>query len=267
MTCAGTARVILNLVRIRGVATLATVVLACAGCGQSQSSSVPDTGNAGPSLPSAPALHGHPQAVEPAAGAAAASAGTGSAGTGSAGGSAGTASAGPAGVSVGPSSGPLPQPASDAQIRRELTASGLSANANQATLTPSGLALAPVDAPAPVQAIIAAGNQIAHLPYVWGGGHGRYIDTGYDCSGSLSFVFAAAGILNTTVTSGELVNWGAAGPGKWITVFANNGHTFMYVAGLRFDTVALAETGTRWSNRPANEPDLKTFAVRHPVGL
>jgi cell wall-associated NlpC family hydrolase len=244
-------------VRIRSVAALAPVVLACAGCGQSQTSTVPDQGNAGPSLPGAPALHGHPQAIEPTAGAAAQSAG----------GSASAGATGPAGVSVGPSTGPLAQPASDAQIRRELAASGLSANANQATLTPSGLALAPVDAPAAVQAIIAAGNQIAHLPYVWGGGHGRYIDTGYDCSGSLSFVFAAAGILNTTVTSGELVNWGSAGAGKWITVFANNGHTFMYVAGLRFDTVALAETGTRWSNRPANEPDLKTFAIRHPVGL
>ncbi len=80
-------------------------------------------------------------------------------------------------------------------------------------------------------------------------------------------MFAAAGILKTTMVSGELANWGASGPGKWITVFANNGHTFMYVAGLRFDTVALAETGTRWSNRPADESNLSSFSIRHPVGL
>jgi hypothetical protein len=118
-----------------------------------------------------------------------------------------------------------------------------------------------------VQEIINAGNEIAHLPYRFGGGHGTYEDTAYDCSGSLSFVLAAAGILHTTVTSGQLMQWGRPGPGKWVTIFANQGHTFMYVAGLRFDTVALAETGTRWSNRPANEPDLASFAVRHPPGL
>jgi len=80
-------------------------------------------------------------------------------------------------------------------------------------------------------------------------------------------VFASAGILNTTVTSGQLMGMGDPGPGKWVTIYANPGHTFMYVAGLRFDTVALAETGSRWSNRPADEPNLATFAVRHPPGL
>ena len=98
---------------------------------------------------------------------------------------------------------------------------------------------------------------------MWGGGHARYIDTGYDCSGSISFVFAAAGILNTTMTSGELANWGKPGPGKWITVFANNGHTFMYVAGLRFDTVALARPAAGGQTDAANEPDLSSF-VRPP---
>jgi hypothetical protein len=134
-------------------------------------------------------------------------------------------------------------------------------------LTPDGLALAPVTAPAAVQEIINAGNEIAHLPYRFGGGHGTYEDTAYDCSGSLSFVLAAAGLLHTTVTSGQLMQWGQSGPGKWVTIFANPGHTFMYVAGLRFDTVALAQTGTRWSNRSANEPDLASFAVHHPPGL
>jgi hypothetical protein len=142
----------------------------------------------------------------------------------------------------------------------------MSAAANQATLTTNGLALAPVDAPPAVQAIIAAGNEIAHLPYHWGGGHATYEDTGYDCSGSLSFVFGAAHLLSGSMTSGELANWGAPGPGKWITVFANAGHTFMYVAGLRFDTVALAETGSRWSDRRPDE-NVSSFAVRHPPGL
>jgi len=80
-------------------------------------------------------------------------------------------------------------------------------------------------------------------------------------------VLAAAHLLDTTVDSTELESWGKPGPGKWVTVFANAGHTFMYVAGLRFDTVALAETGSRWSNRPADEPDLSTFVLRHPAGL
>ena len=174
---------------------------------------------------------------------------------------------GPAAVSVGPTGGGLAQPISLDTVRKQLAASGLSANPNQATLTPDGLAIPPINAPPAVQAMIAAGNEIAHLPYRYGGGHTTYEDTAYDCSGSISFVFAAAGLLKSTVVSGQLENWGAAGPGKWITVFANAGHTFMYVAGLRFDTVALAETGSRWSDRPADEPDLKTFAVRHPIGL
>jgi hypothetical protein len=143
----------------------------------------------------------------------------------------------------------------------------MTASPDQATVTAGGLAVAPIGAPAEVQEVIAAGNQIARLPYRYAGGHMTYEDTAYDCSGSISYVFAAAHLLDHTVASGELETWGKPGPGKWITVFANAGHTFIYVAGLRFDTVALAETGSRWSNRPANEPDLKTFAVRHPAGL
>ncbi len=195
----------------------------------------------------------HPQAIEPVAGAGSQSAPQ--------------APAGPATVSVGPPATGLAQPISDAQVRQQLAASGLTASSNQATLTPDGLAIAPINAPPAVQEIISAGNEIAHLPYRWGGGHVTYVDTGYDCSGSISFVFEAAGLLNGPLVSGALATWGAPGPGKWITVFANAGHTFMYVAGLRFDTVALAETGSRWSNRSADEPDLRTFSVRHPPGL
>jgi hypothetical protein len=159
----------------------------------------------------------------------------------------------------------LAQPNSIAEVRAELSASGISANPDRATLTPNLLAVAPIAAPASVQAVINAGNQIAHLPYLWGGGHATYEDTAYDCSGSISFVLAAAGLLTGTMTSGQLMHWGDPGPGKWITVYASDGHTFMYVAGLRFDTVALAEQGSRWSNRSAN--DGGAFVARHPPGL
>jgi cell wall-associated NlpC family hydrolase len=198
----------------------------------------------------------HPQAIEPVAGAISPAA---------------APSSGLPRVSVAApgsgSDGALAQPVSETQVRQELAQSGMSASPNQATLTPAGLAVAPIDAPTAVQDVIAAGNEIARLPYRYGGGHVTYEDTAYDCSGSISFVFDAAHLLGGSVVSGQLERWGNPGPGKWITVFANAGHTFMYVAGLRFDTVALAETGSRWSDRSANEPDLSTFAVRHPPRL
>ena len=168
---------------------------------------------------------------------------------------------------VGSPSGALPDPVSDSVVKQELAASGLTANPNRAVLTPDGLAVPPLGAPPAIQQVIQAGNQIAHLPYRYGGGHVTYQDTAYDCSGSISYVFQAAHLLSDSVVSGNLMSWGDRGPGKWITVFANPGHTFIYVAGLRFDTVALAERGDRWSTRAADEPDLSTFAVRHPPGL
>ena len=236
--------------------TVALVALLAAGCGSAQSTQSDSTSqrSSAAAQQAAPTLHAHPQAVEPVAGAM---------------GQASQSSSPPSSFSVnsGSGSGSVAQPVSDAQIRQELAASGLSGTTSQAELTPSGLAVSPINAPLVVQNVIDAGNQIAHLPYRFGGGHGTFEDNAYDCSGSLSFVFAAAGLLNTTVTSGQLMTWGKPGPGKWITVFAAPGHTFMYVAGLRFDTVALAETGSRWSNRAANEPDLKSFVVRHPAGL
>ncbi len=229
----------------------ALALVGVAGCAQSSShTSTTVADNATVPLP-----QGHPQVVQPVAGAAA---------------KIDPASApAEAGVSVETpgQSKSLPQPQSLADIRKQLAQSGQTASTNQATLTPDGLAVAPIGAPAAVQAVIAAGNEIAKLPYRYGGGHMTYEDTAYDCSGSISYVFAAAHLLDHTVVSGQLENWGDPGPGKWITVFANAGHTFMYVAGLRFDTVALAETGSRWSDRPADEPDIKTFSVRHPPGL
>ncbi len=209
------------------------------------------------------ALHGRPQVVQPVAGVVP----SGSGASVSAGVSA-SGSRADGEVSVSPSPGTkLQQPVSNVEVEQELTASGINPNPDRATLTASGLAIPPADAPASVVAAIQAANEIAHLPYIWGGGHGEYEDTGYDCSGSLSFILASAGLLDTTETSGELMSFGDAGVGKWITIYANAGHTFAYIAGLRFDTVALAETGSRWSNKSADEPDLSSFAVRHPVGL
>jgi hypothetical protein len=229
-----------------------TFACALAACGQQTTTSAPKPALKRVSKTSAPAVH--PHVVQPVAGGPASPLKLRT-----------THGSGPA--VAAPTVGGLAQPTSLAKVRSQLSASGLSASLSRATLTPAGLALAPVTAPAAVQQIVNAGNEIAHLPYRFGGGHGTYEDTAYDCSGSLSFVLAAAGLLHTTVTSGQLMSWGQPGPGKWVTIFANPGHTFMYVAGLRFDTVALAQTGTRWSNRSANEPDLASFTVRHPPGL
>lgn len=234
-----------------GLAAVALLACLLTGCGQLRSSTVSQHHDV-VSPASSSGARPRPQAVQPVAGASPRvneSSGT------------------PSQISVGPptSGGALPQPTSLAQVKADLQESGMSPDLDQATLTPSGLAIAPVGAPAAVQAIVNAGNEIAHLPYRFGGGHGTYEDTAYDCSGSLSFVLSAAGLLNTTMTSGELMSWGRPGPGKWVTIFANAGHTFMYVAGIRFDTVALAETGTRWSDRPAD--DGGAFVERHPPGL
>jgi hypothetical protein len=139
--------------------------------------------------------------------------------------------------------------------------------ASRATLTSNGLAIPPAHAPPIIKAMILAGNTIARLPYRYGGGHASFRDTAYDCSGSLSYMFASVGLLHTTVVSTQLMSMGDPGPGRWVTIYANPGHTFMEIAGLRFDTVALAETGSRWSDRPPNEPDLASFSVRHPPGF
>jgi len=138
------------------------------------------------------------------------------------------------------------------------------AEPGRATLGPDGTAIAPPDAPAKVKAIIAAGNKIATLPYKYGGGHGRWNDTGYDCSGSMSYAFHGAGMLDTPLDSTGFMSWGRAGKGEWVTTYANAGHSYMVVAGLRFDTSGLDEDGSRWhtSRRTATG-----YTVRHPSGL
>ena len=120
--------------------------------------------------------------------------------------------------------------------------------------------MAPEDAPEPVKRVIQAGNAISKLPYKWGGGHGAWRDTGYDCSGSVSFALAGAGLLRSPLASGPFMKWGDAGQGEWITIYANPGHIFMVVAGLRFDTSGRGRAGTRWQEASRGTGG---FAVRH----
>jgi membrane-bound lytic murein transglycosylase B len=134
----------------------------------------------------------------------------------------------------------------------------------EAVLQPNGLAAAPAAAPPAVKAAIAAANSIATTPYVWGGGHASFYSYGYDCSGAVSFALYGAGLLDTPLTSGSLAGYGEPGPGKWITIYANATHTYVVIAGLRWDTVGDAHgTGPRWHAEP---PYPEGFVVRHPAG-
>jgi membrane-bound lytic murein transglycosylase B len=134
----------------------------------------------------------------------------------------------------------------------------------EAVIQPNGLAAAPAGAPPAVKAAIAAANSIATTPYVWGGGHASFYSYGYDCSGAVSFALYGAGLLETPLTSGALESYGEPGPGKWITIYANGEHTYMVIAGLRWDTVGDADgTGPRWHAEP---PYPAGFVVRHPTG-
>ncbi len=131
-----------------------------------------------------------------------------------------------------------------------------------------GLAAAPMSAPAAVQDIIWAGDQIIGLPYIYGGGHGIVQSPGYDCSGTVSFALHGAALLAAPEDSSEFEVWGSAGVGRWVTIFSNAGHAYMTVAGLRLDTSSADDPsnqqGPRWRPlRPANEG----FTVRHPLGL
>lgn len=134
------------------------------------------------------------------------------------------------------------------------------------TLNSDGSASAPASAPAPIKAAVAAGNQIRSTPYIWGGGHGSFSDRGYDCSGSVSYVLHAAGVLSSPMASGGFFGWGAAGPGKWITIYTNSGHMWMTVGGLRFDTSGRSGTGSRWQNG-MDAAGVGSFTVRHYPGL
>ena len=136
----------------------------------------------------------------------------------------------------------------------------------KAKLLKSGRAVPPSNAPQAVINAIVAGNRIRKKPYIWGGGHASFESKGYDCSGAVSYVLHGAGVLSSPMPSGSFVKWGKPGKGRWITTFANAGHMYMTVAGLRFDTSAMGSggNGPRWRGTKRSP---RGFAVRHPAGL
>jgi cell wall-associated NlpC family hydrolase len=132
----------------------------------------------------------------------------------------------------------------------------------------NGLAAAPMSAPLAVQEIVWAGNQIVGLPYIYGGGHASFISPGYDCSGTVSYALHGASLIETPMDSSEFEGWDSKGVGTWVTIFANPGHAYMTVAGLRLDTSPANDPsnlpGPRW--RPLR-PENAGYVVRHPTGL
>jgi cell wall-associated NlpC family hydrolase len=134
----------------------------------------------------------------------------------------------------------------------------------RARLGADGLAVAPANAPAVIKRVIAAANRIAFKPYVYGGGHGSWNSSGYDCSGSVSYALHGGGLLSSPEDSGSLESYGRSGAGRWITIWTNAGHAYMYIAGLRFDTAAQGSTGgDRWTNQSRSSSG---YVERHPAG-
>jgi hypothetical protein len=140
---------------------------------------------------------------------------------------------------------------------------------NTATILTDGRASIPPGTPYAVVRAIQAANRIHTRTYIWGGGHRGFKAKGYDCSGAVSYVLHAAGVLSFPLVSGQLARWGVPGPGSWITVYANRVHTYMMIAGLRYDTSPRGETvnqgrGPRWRFMVRTGAG---FAVRHYPGL
>ena len=137
----------------------------------------------------------------------------------------------------------------------------------------SGKAIAPRGAPNKVKKIIAAANKIVTKPYVYGGGHGSWNDSGYDCSGSVSFALHGAHLISSPEDSSQLMSYGKGGTGRWVTIYANSGHTFLIVAGLRFDTGWRDSWGASHGDAPGSGPrwgkprPTDGYVARHPKGL
>ena len=158
---------------------------------------------------------------------------------------------------------PVPTPIAELPLARGKTIPGRTAR-----MRADGKAAVPLGAPRRVRDVVRALNEIAGKPYKWGGGHGSIIDRGYDCSGAVSYGLIRNRLLSSPMVSGRLAHWGSAGAGRWISVYANNGHVYMEVAGLRLDTSPVGDPtrrkGVRW--RPAIGRR-GGFAARHPAGL
>jgi hypothetical protein len=137
----------------------------------------------------------------------------------------------------------------------------------EATLLPGGRAVAPPSAPPAVEAMIEAANRIRHRPYHWGGGHRQWNARGYDCSGSISYVLHAAGLLESPLDSTGFMRWGGGGAGSWVRIYANREHVFAVIAGLRWDTSFSTDgdrSGPGWSEEMRSSGG---FRLRHPLGL
>jgi len=133
-----------------------------------------------------------------------------------------------------------------------------------AVLGEDGLAAAPAGAPQAVKDAIAAANAIVGMPYLWGGGHGSFESSGYDCSGAVSYALHGAGLLSSPLDSTGLTTWGEPGEGNWISVYGNSGHVYAVIAGLRWDTSDTGGTGPKWHT---DLRDNAGFIPRHPSGL
>jgi hypothetical protein len=135
----------------------------------------------------------------------------------------------------------------------------------KARLLASGQLIPPKSAPPRVKAVIAAANKIRTKPYIWGGGHARWWDRGYDCSGSVSFALHGGKFLESPLPSGPMESWGLPGKGRWITVYANGGHAYAVIAGVRWDTSGDSSgTGPRWHEELLSNAG---FVARHPAGF
>jgi hypothetical protein len=128
----------------------------------------------------------------------------------------------------------------------------------------NGVAYAPAGAPRAVVRAIKAGNKLQNKPYLYGGGHKSFVDTAYDCSGAVSFALHGGRLLSSPLPSGALMSWGVPGAGSWITVYANPGHAYAVIAGLRLDTSGTGGRGPRWQTV---QRDPAGFVARHPAGL
>ncbi|HEV2096176.1 MAG TPA: hypothetical protein VGQ82_06695, partial [Chthoniobacterales bacterium] len=132
------------------------------------------------------------------------------------------------------------------------------------------IACAPSQAPLAVKRAIWAANGMRSKPYRYGGSHASFIDSGYDCSGTVSYALGAAGLVRSPTSSSDLRDFGSHGKGRWITVYARSGHTFAVIAGLRLDTTAWysLRPDRHWAPRwQKTERGPHGFEARHPPGL
>jgi hypothetical protein len=172
-------------------------------------------------------------------------------------------------IAAGPAAGQTTTTTTTPEPGAPIGAPPAPATTATATIGPGFKATVPVGAPYPVVRAIKAANKINRKTYIWGGGHRSFKAKGYDCSGAVSYVLNKAGLLRRPLVSGQLASWGSPGPGSWITVYANRTHTYMVIAGLRYDTSPRGEwidqgRGPRWRytlRAPTG------FAVRHWTGL